>query len=333
MFQRVLLLRFLLAFFFALFVAFISAEVCFPTNWKKPDGRYVCINNAIVYSPQSAHHFRKLRLRNHIDSSFRILVISSPTIPFSFSDSLVTTLRRKVNDPRLNANWKWSKNWQRIQTAGDGTCLLFRRPAIILPPSDSLITHSYFEGWASCSISHIDTGTVIRLIGRSKKSESIVSLSDGDSVREQSMICGDWKVYEWPIYKPHNLLTLSGDISPEIGALAIESKQGISVCSSTLHECNSNSLREQANLLHPKLIIVLTDRVKLFSNLKMVRELFANSAILVCFSSNRLQPVHMLNTLRHCIEKNNSALLLLDNAEPRTGHISTITQAVEPFIH
>jgi hypothetical protein len=174
---------------------------------------------------------------------------------------------------------------------------------------------------------------VMRLICRSKNPDCLAMVSSGSVLSEKSIQADNWKLYEWSMSQQITLLTLSGEHSPEIGALVVEPVSGVSIWQISMPPCSSQSLIEQAKLLHAGLVIMLTDEQQFSSSIRIVNQLFEQSPKLICLPTTGVESGSRLKLMRCSIEKFPAALLLVHNSYQNLKSVSRITQAIGPFIH
>lgn len=329
MFRSAEWLRCLFAFLTALLVLFASAHLCFPGTTATEKSLFIPLQPHIAHSPVSAHHFNRLAQQVKQPGTHRIIVLSDAADQ-QLADSLCNALRKAVDDPRLHVRWRWSNNWQRLRNSADGSCLLFRRPGKLVAPECKQTAHDYYEGWVSCSAPQLPTGCHLRLICRATGSECN-AIFMADSTREVELPQGQWVSYKWPI-SHYTLLTLSGENSPEIGALAVEPENGCSIWNLTAPNCISNNLRDQAALLQPAAILVICSKSRCDQLLNTSRRLFPTAPLLLCLNQESVVTVNSLNNLRNSLTKHTASLLWLCSLQTTQQHTRQLCNALKPYL-
>ncbi|MCA6365377.1 MAG: hypothetical protein IM638_20260 [Bacteroidetes bacterium] len=296
--------KFIMALLGCCLLAFIGAQLSWSQQISIPRAFYISINNNVAYGGLAQQQFMQLRLPQK--GTRRILVFHTDSTA-AFAGELTTQLRIKLHDPRLSATWKWSTNWQRLFNSADGSCLLFKRPGTLLLPSHKRSSLDYCEGWVSCTA---DSGHRLRLICRPLSDDATLIRTQANIFTEYNLEPGRWQWLEWKT-GGCTQLTFRSSLSPEIGALVVEPENGFSIWQLPAPQCLSNSLRSQAGLLSPSLVIAVCDQSQNQQLLCNLRTLFPHTPLLLCGTT---APDKLTRLLPQC----NAAALRL----PYTQHIS-----------
>jgi hypothetical protein len=256
-------------------LAFIGAQLSWSQQISKPQAVYLSLNDNIIYGGSAKQQFMKLRAAH--TGTRRILVFHTDSAA-AFAGQLTTQLRRDLRDPRLSATWKWSTNWQRLFNSADGSCLLFKRPGTLLVPNSKRSNLDYCEGWVTCTA---DSGQLLRLICRPVSDDATLIHTRAAAFTEHNLEPGRWQWLEWKT-GGGTQLTFRSSISPEIGALVVEPENGFSIWQLPAPQCLSNSLRSQAGLLSPALVVAVCEESQHRVMLGNLRTLFPHAPLLLC---------------------------------------------------
>jgi hypothetical protein len=282
--------KFLMALLGCVMLAFICAQVSWSQQIAAPHSTYIYVHKHVVYGGKARQQF--LRLLQPQKGTRRILIFHTDSAA-PFAGALTTQLRQTLHDPRLTTTWKWSTNWQRLFNSADGSCLLFKRPGTLLVTAEKHNGHDYCEGWVTCTA---DSGHRLRLICRPRSDDATVIRTHAGIFTEYSLIPARWQWLEWKT-DGGSQLTFRSSQSPEIGALAVEPENGFSVWQLPAPQCLSNSLRSQAGLLSPVLVLAVCEQSKNEELLGNLRTLFPDAPLLLC---GRISPGRLNKLLPAC---------------------------------
>jgi hypothetical protein len=283
--------KFLLALLGVSLLALLSAQLSWSLHGAKQEAVFIPVSEGLVHCSGSQQQFDLLRLKQ--TGTRRILIFHTDSTA-ALAAELATLLRKSVNDPRLTASWKWSMNWQRLYNSADGSCLLFKRPGKLIVPDSKRSDQDYCEGWVTCNAA---PGTKLRLICRPSTEDATIIHGQANLFTEYHLTAGQWQLLEWDA-GGETRLTFRSSLSPEIGVLAVEPPNGVSVWQLPTPQCPGNSLRNQAVLLAPALVIALGQSTETTNQLHNLRALFPHSALLCCTTSEpgRFAPMHQQQT-------------------------------------
>ncbi|MGL5891437.1 MAG: hypothetical protein ACRC3B_16220, partial [Bacteroidia bacterium] len=254
--------------------ALAAAQFSFSETINHQPPVFIPVVNAVVYTASSAQFFCKPQT----DSGTKRILVFSSNSQTILAENIATLLRNKVNDPRLFTSWKWSRNWQRLRNTAEGSCLIFKRPGKLAVPEKNTTAQDYYEGWVSCNSK---SGTLLRLICKATSDDCVILKTSQNTITEHTAEPGKWTVFEWNASEPVQL-TFRSSSSPEIGVLAAEPANGFSIWQLPAPGCADNSMREQAALIHPFMIVVLTESENAAAISSIIRKLFQNTPLLLC---------------------------------------------------
>lgn len=264
------------------------AQYSFSLSGEKPEGEYVRIaDNAVLHCPHSkavCRHFWSKAIKEQNDSLIRIAVISIGTGNDPLKDSLVNCLRDLLNDPRVACSWKWSRNWT---PPAHNRNYLFSRPSV--PVNNCLHSphHDYIDAWVECT--RTDSLRPLRLTFLYRNFHAGISATylSGDSISETA-VPDDyaWRLMNWNFSGPKAMLTVSGEESPEIGAIAAEPEKGFSIWSLRLPEkCSASQLEDlgrQASLIRPGILFITGSPDKISNGILRCRKIFHGIPFIAC---------------------------------------------------
>lgn len=304
----------------AFIVALCAAQLSYSESINRQSAQFVPIINTVIHSPVSHAQFEKL-VRKRVIGTRRIIIFSDRANT-ELTDTVVQQLRRKINDPRLTTQWNWSQNWERLRNTSEGSCLLFKRAGKLAIPEQHSSVQDYYEGWVNCSA---PSTAVLRLICKATSDDCLIFKSSGDSITEEQLQPGGWRLFEWTTTAPIQL-TFRSTSSPEIGVLATEPVQGFSIWQLPAPECIDHSMREQAALLAPQLVIIISRDQEAATLVHKIKRLFREIPVLMC--CNEVSQKQQLAFTRSLL-KQNAALYHFSAATSFTNRAASLTSLIE----
>lgn len=297
--------KFLMALLGCGLLAFIGAQLSWSQHITKPEAVYISTSGSMVYGGTAKQQFLQLC---HAQTGTRRILVFHTDSAAAFAGELTTQLRHTLHDPRLATTWKWSTNWQRLFNSADGSCLLFKRPGTLLAPNSKRSNLDYCEGWVTCTA---DSGQRLRLICRPLSEDATLIHTQAAAFTEYSLEPGRWQWLEWKT-GGCTQLTFRSSLSPEIGALVVEPENGFSIWQLPAPQCLSSSLRSQADLLSPALVLAVCEQSQNQQLLGNLRTLFPNTPLLLCTTS---APDQLTRILPQC----HAAALRLPHTQTLSG--------------
>ncbi len=309
-------------YFFAIIVAgsfaLAAAQLSFSETINRQPPVFIPIVNTVVHTSSSALLFSKLKSNS---GTQRILIFSDYS-QSKLAENSTALLRCKVKDPRLFTDWKWSQNWQRLSNTANGSCLIFKRPGKLVTPEKNTTAQDYYEGWVSCRST---PGTKLRLICKAISDDLVILKSSKHVISEHTAESGKWVALEWNAEETVQL-TFRSSTSPEIGVLAAEPENGFSIWQLPAPDCANHSMREQAALLQPHIIVLIAAADNAETLGSTVRKLFPEIPILVC--CEEVNNSSAAATLRK-FSTSDMALLLCAKNQNETYRAAFLTRQIE----
>lgn len=267
------------------------AHYSFSLGAEKPEGEYVRIaDGVILHCPHSKalfRHFWRKAMKEQNDSLFRIAVISIGAENDPLKDSLVNCLRALLNDPRTGCSWNWSQNWA---LPANRRNYLFNRPSVPVNIRLHSPHHDYIDAWVECIRTDSARPMQLTFLYRNCHAGVTAAFLSGDSISEITVPDDyTWRQMCWNVSGTKAMFTISGEKSPEIGAIAAEPEKGFSIWSLRLPEkCSASQLEDlgrQAALIRPAILFITGSPEKISAGIVRCRKIFHPIPFIACTKS------------------------------------------------